>query len=137
MSTPTIPVIDVPQALALLKAAVDSKPEGYSYEYTEGEQRYRVNFGKNSLGCRYIGDDGAPRCIVGVALSLHTPLWDKIPTVVVNEQAALLSGDEVATQEAAFLLRQAQRVQDNEGTWALALVAAEEFAARQARGEAW
>lgn len=124
--------IDGPKALELLQGAVDEK--GPEYVYPQGDE-----------GCSYVRE-GRPSCMIGVALSRAGVSVDVLRVMDRGDWAdpsgepgdsAILIACEVSAElfgfstddaaEVAF--DQAQRMQDNGGTWGRALEVAREAVA--------
>lgn len=128
-------IIDLPKARALIAEAIEAKGADYI----------------TPTVCRYFGDDGAPACIVGVALAPYGLTLDMVETArtgLLGDPSVLqLSGwgggegrgfsgpfNDVfqLTKEAATYLNRAQSWQDDGAMWSRARDEAETWAANHA-----
>lgn len=118
--------IDGARAVALLQQVVE-RNEDYVYEVPAGAD-----------ACVYVTQDGTPSCIVGRALtSVGVGFWRYNEFTGIRETFYMNGGiaglsDELQkhnpgltiTNEARLIFAVAQSVQDNKGTWGVALQAA-------------
>ena len=101
-----------------LDEVVTEAGSGYVYP---AELRKKQDQHPDSIGaCLYVGDDGAPLCIVGKVLALLDPELLTCMTVQDNGNAYSLRRTGRFTDDAVSMMSAAQGTQDNTDTWGTA-----------------